>query len=225
MTVTKRIVCLANSRKTSGRCLAGIEISDNRLGGWIRPVSDRDNQEVSEYERQYEDGSDPKLLDVIDVPLREHRPEGHQQENWLLEPKQYWKKIDDFQWDDLQEIAETSGSLWQNESSTITGINDQVPANLAIKEVSSLKLVHVDYLRVHVFAPGRDYGDPKRRVQGYFQFAKNNYALWVTDPCIERTYLAKENGRYTLGECYLTISLAEPFKEFCSKLIAAVIEK
>ena len=58
-------------------------------------MSDRENQEVSEYERQYRDGSDPKLLDVIDVPLLEHRPNDHQQENWLLDPEYYWSKVDE----------------------------------------------------------------------------------------------------------------------------------
>ena len=36
----KRIVCLANSRKRGGRCVAGKELlADGRAGGWIRPVS------------------------------------------------------------------------------------------------------------------------------------------------------------------------------------------
>lgn len=74
----KRIVCLANSRKLSGRCVAGRELIGDRPATWIRPVSAREHQEVSEYERQYKDGSDPKLLDVVDIPLLEHRPGDYQ---------------------------------------------------------------------------------------------------------------------------------------------------
>ena len=33
---------------------------------------------MSEYERQYEDGSDPQVLDVIDVPLLEPQPTDYQ---------------------------------------------------------------------------------------------------------------------------------------------------
>ena len=58
---------------------------------WIRPVSDRENEEVSEYERQYKDGSDPHVLDIINVPLLEPKlkPESPQRENWLLDPESY----------------------------------------------------------------------------------------------------------------------------------------
>lgn len=89
----KRIVCLANSRKLHGRCVAGREWTGGRAGRWIRPVSNREHQEVSEYERQYEDGSDPQLLDVIDVPVLEPRPASFQSEDWLLDPEYYWEKV------------------------------------------------------------------------------------------------------------------------------------
>ena len=108
----KRIVCLANSRKLSGRCIAGKEILDNGSpGGWVRPVSDRSSEEVSEYERQYEDGSDPSVLDVIEIPILEARPKTYQQENWLLDPEYYWEKIDRISWDDLGRLSDRPPSL------------------------------------------------------------------------------------------------------------------
>ena len=36
---------------------------------------------------EYRDGSDPKLLDIVDVPLLRQCPEEYQRENWLLDPK------------------------------------------------------------------------------------------------------------------------------------------
>lgn len=85
--VIKRMVCLANSRKRlAGRCVAGRVLENGQPTGWIRPVSNREHEEVSECERQYQDGSEPRLLDVIDVPLIESKPKGYQTENWLLDP-------------------------------------------------------------------------------------------------------------------------------------------
>ena len=225
MPTTKRIVCLANSRKLSGRCIAGLELVGGIPGGWIRPVSSREHQEVSEYERQYKDGSDPRMLDIIDIPLQRHQPGDYQQENWLLDPKYYWRKVAKYPWNDLQKLSETGGTLWQNEYHTIKGFNDRIPLDQAKDESSSLKLVHVDKLRLHVFAPGEAFGDSKRRVQGQFRFACHHYALWVTDPDIERAYLKRKDGNYNLGESFLKISLGEPYDSHCYKLIAAVMEK
>ena len=85
MPVGKRIVCLANSRKLGGRCIAGKEWHDNRPGGWIRPVSDRSSKELSTHECRYEDRREPRLLDIIDISLLSQAVEGHQSENWLID--------------------------------------------------------------------------------------------------------------------------------------------
>lgn len=180
---------------------------------------------MSEYERQYEDGSDPRLLDIIDVPLLEARPRDYQQENWLLDPEYYWQKVGSFEWDKLHRIADSGGTLWRNKCHTYNGLNDQIPLPEACLEDHSLKLVHVDGMKLRVFAPGAAFGNAKRRVQAQFRFSVADYALWVTDPRIERAYLAMADGEYQFGECYLTVSLGEPFNEHCHKLVAAVLER
>ena len=106
----KRLVCLANSRKPpQGRCVAGRELPGETIGGWVRPVSARESEEVSALERQYQDGSEPRLLDVIDIPLLRAKPTGHQQENWLLEPGWYWVMRGTFPYDNLGLLAEAAG--------------------------------------------------------------------------------------------------------------------
>ena len=219
----KRIVCLANSRKLQGRCVAGREWLDGRTGQWIRPVSDRRHQEVSEYERQYEDGSDPRVLDVIDVPVLEPRPADYQTENWLLDPEYYWEKVGRLSWFDLPVLVDPVAPLWLDGHCTYHGLNDKIPLELADSARDSLRLVYVDRLQLSVFKPGEAFGNTKRRVQGRFRHAGNAYALWVTDPVYERQYLAKLDGDYQIDECFLTVSLGEPYGGAVYKLIAAVI--
>ena len=52
----KRIVCLANSRKLGGRCIAGKELlADGVSGSWIRPVSHREFEEVFRFPHMSKD--------------------------------------------------------------------------------------------------------------------------------------------------------------------------
>ncbi len=225
MGTVKRIMCLTNSRKLNGRCIAGKELLGNRAIGWIRPVSSREHEEVSEYERQYENGSDPRVLDIVDVPLLTARPKSYQQENWLLDPDRYWVRAGRVAWSDLERLAEHDEPLWINSYSTYNGLNDRIPLLLAETLKNSLRLVRVDRLTLAVFKPGEAFGNLKRRVQGRFHHAGEEYRLWVTDPRYERTYLAKADGEYEIGESFLTISLGEPHNEACYKLIAAIIQR
>ncbi len=221
----KRILCLANSRKLSGRCVAGREIVSSQAGAWVRPVSDREHQEVSEEEQRYEDGTQPNVLDVIDVPLIEPRPHQFQQENWLLDPKYYWQKTGRLGWTGLQNFLEPGSPLWINNQSSSNGLNDRVALDQAEKLRSSLRLIHVNALTIEVSRPGAAFGNPKRRVQGQFVHEGVQHWLWVTDPVYERRYLAQPDGRHELSEPCLTISLGEPYDGFCYKLIAAIIER
>ena len=218
-TTTTRIVCLANSRKRSGRCIAGKEIlSDERVGDWIRPVSDRPDEEVSEYERQYEDGRDPVVLDVIEVPLIDARPKNYQQENWLLDPDYYWEKVDRTDWDGLHRLVDPIAPLWANGHSTSNGFNDRIPIPETSRISDSLRLIRLSELELEVSAPGLAFGNRRRSVQGRFRHDGMDYWLRVTDPKYERLYLRRPNGIYHIRESFLTISLGEAYRGHAYKL-------
>lgn len=55
MNYVKRIICLANSRKMSGPCIAGLETEGSQIGSWIRPGSGRPTQEISPSEQGREE--------------------------------------------------------------------------------------------------------------------------------------------------------------------------
>lgn len=220
----KQIVCLANSRKLAGRCIAGKTWdAEHGAGEWIRPVSGRDGGAVSEHERQYPDGSDPRVLDVVRVPVTKCLPEGPQTENWHLDTQHYWEKAGRYPRWSLDLLVDKPTALWANGWHTYRGRNDYVPMEKTKDITTSLRLIRVERLVLEVFAPGEAFGSPKRRVQGWFSHAGSDYKLWVTDPLWELKYLSKLDGSYAIGECFLTISLGEPFRDAVYKLIAAVI--
>lgn len=225
MSTVKRIVCLANSRKLNGRCIAGKEIVSDKVAGWIRPVSAREHEEVSEYERQFPDGSDPRILDIIDIPLLKPTPRDYQQENWLLDSDHYWEKVGQLEWPTLGAFTDKDEPLWINGYSTYNGLNDTIPISLALCLRNSLRLIYVNSLKLSVFKPGEAFGNLKRRVQGRFRYNGTEYRLWVTDPNYERAYLAKQDGDYEITETYLTISLGEAYNESTYKLIAAILQR
>ena len=217
----KTIVCLANSRKLSGRCVAGVELVDGEPVGWVRPVSHRATHEVSETEREYRDGSDPRLLDIIDVPLLGPSPHGFQTENWLLDPHRYWERRGRAEWSTLGGMLCREMPLWIDGESSYNGVNDRVPERAALGLTDSLRLVHVASatLRVMEGYQGR------REVRAIFDHAGVAYALKVTDPEIEREAKSHETGDYSIAESALTISLGETFEGYAYKLVAAIIRR
>ena len=220
----KRIVCLANSRKRGGRCVAGKELlADGRAGGWIRPVSARDDEEVSPQERCYADGGDPQVLDIIDVPLLNPRPKTYQRENWLLNPNVCWSKVGRTAWDDLAAMADDDEPLWINGHSTAGGHNDRVPIDDAKDIDDSLRLIRVDALTVSVSEPLRPSADfPVLR--GSFNYHGDDYCFRITDPESENGSLSLAYGDYRVGERYLCVSLGEPFEGYAYKLIATIVK-
>lgn len=228
MNYTKTIVCLADSRKTSGRCIAGKELTDAGWQGWIRPVSKRPTEEISELDRRYENGTHPGLLDLVSIPFLEPRPHNFQTENHLIDDAYYWDKTEALPWDDLEQLVDTvHGPLWVNSNSSYNGTNDRVSENTANGLGSSLLLIQPDDLTVIVETEGAEFNDAKRKVRAMFSVSGHQYKLSVTDPRIERTYLATDNGRYPLraDHVYMCISLGEPWNGYCYKLVASIIVK
>jgi len=225
MSEVKRLVCLANSWKPDGRCVAGLELVEGRKVGWIRPISARAKDAVSERERQYSNGQEPAVLDIIDIRLLEPRPKDHQQENWLLDPDTRWRKVATLPWDFLGEYVDEVTPLWSSNHSTNNGINDAVPLLEARSQGHSLRLIKLDVLNIEVRLIGGGQFETKRRVYGTFKFAGALYSLSITDPIYRSYFLGKADGHYRLRNCFLTISLGEEFMGSCYKLIAAVMQQ
>ncbi|MBW2149188.1 MAG: hypothetical protein JRI22_19460 [Deltaproteobacteria bacterium] len=223
---TKTIVCLANSRRSSGRCIAGKEMLRSGYGGWIRPVSARQSAELSEEERRYEDGRDPRVLDIVVVPMIAHAPLLHHTENHIIDANYYWTKTKVLPWTKLGHLLDNPETLWPSGDSTYYGSNDRVKLEVASKLKVSLLLIKPEDLVLSVQAEGAEFGNPRRRVRAQFEYRGTSYNLVVTDPVAERAFLSKANGDYRIADTYLCVSLSEAHSDgYCYKLVAAVISK
>lgn len=222
----RRIVCLANSKKPpSGRCVAGKEIDGPRAGQWIRPVSARDGQEVSEDERRYENGRRAQLLDIINVPLINPQPEVHQSENHVLDPDTYWVPLGKATWEQVNQLVDAyDENFWQPAGSTQHGINDKISELIAPSIRSSLKLIRPeDFMLVVQHESGYEGRPARKRVRGRFGYHGRTYMLSVTDPWIDDDYLIRDEGTFQIENAILCISLAGVWNGYAFRLVASVI--
>jgi hypothetical protein len=206
--------------------VAGKELVDGKCKGWIRPVSDRPTGELSESDRWFENGKDPKLLDIVTIPMTEPRPHGFQKENHLIDGAFYWTKDGEASWDTLQSALDSnSKTLWSNSSSSYNGTNDRVEEAVANQLRSSLLLIEVSDLTITVGVEGAEFGNGKRKVRGQFTYNGTIYRLAITDPLVERAYFGGSDGAFKVNQAILCVSLGEVFGGFSYKLIAGVFVK
>jgi hypothetical protein len=216
----KQIICLANSRKYAGRCIAGKELRGQEVGPWIRPVSRREMGEFTLPEISFGAGGLPKVLDIITVPLLKPHPHTYQRENYLVDVRQRWLKRGVWPSTALAGLCDPVDSLWPNGYHSVGGHNDRIPHRLTESEISSsLLFIKPERLAIVV---REEYNTKKIRAE--FTFNRNAYRFTVTDPAVERKYLSRKAGLYRVDkpEVYLCLSIGEPFHGYCYKLVAAV---
>ncbi len=220
-TYTRQIVCLANSRKHSGCCVVGKELSDGRIGGWIRPVSDRSTGELSPDESRVLDGSPPRLLNIITISLKEYRPHFHQTENHLIADGQ-WLRSGNLPAAKLPGLRDDVDRLWINGYHGPNGANDRIPVNLTNERLSSsLLFIRPDRLWITVV----EEEGPLEKVRARFDYKNETYSLTVADPVVKKRYIKKGSGEYPVEkqDVHLTVSLGEPHDGFCHKRVEAII--
>lgn len=225
MPYEKTILCLANSRRPpSGRCIAGKELIRGGYGSWIRPISVRPSEEISEEERRYEDGADPAVLDIIKVQMIEPKPKSYQSENHLIDDQYYWEKLRRGSWEDaIDALDQIQGPLWVNSASSWHGLYDKISEGTANDLESSLCLIRPENVEIIVGREGGDFGPPRRRVRARFNLNDFRYNFVVTDPIVERQYFAQPDGIYPIEDAIFCLSLSAPYHGFAFKLVAAMI--
>lgn len=210
-----RIICLANSYKHGGRCIAGI---DQDTGKWIRPVPDSKSGAVTSAMRLI-DGKEPKILDIIEIPIDKFGPdEGCQPENRLLKPGK-WTKVGRITPQDLLEYCEDDTVILHNHQEYVL---PEFFTKLPKSKWKSLQLVHNQKVKFR-----RAYDPNKWRV--FFRDGKGHTLdLKLTDPLISDRL---RNNEKISNNCILIVSLATPWSpkgsnqpERCYKMVAGMVE-
>ncbi len=226
---TKKILCLANSRKYGGRCIVGKEMQPDRTLAWVRPVGATDGGEVWPDEMEYEDGSMPALLDVIEVPVADPKPLPYQPEDWLIAPGR-WRRDRRADKANIDRWVDPPAPLWENGSDSARGKNDRFPHEPNRTLADSARFIGVPSLEIRVSEHKKDDGQTNFQLRGAFEYEGYPYILRITDIEYEERYAALGAGAYTLGKAYVTVTVGEPFSraegepEYHYKLIAAIIE-
>lgn len=215
----KYFICLANSYKRGGRCIAGVEIVTNNSGvwkpvrnddgrpRWIRPIAKTTYGEIPNFVAEgIKLLSVVKLTDVVPCPEQAHVENVYYSQmkqceyNVLLEPSILNQLIDSKH----QSIFHNRGRAVSAEM--LMGIN------------YSLMLIHPDKASAY-----RDENREKSKNRMKFTYYGVEYDFPITDPSFLEEF-KREPERYdNIPDVYLALSLGLEFEGWHHKLVAGVI--
>lgn len=207
-----RIVCLANSYKEGGRCIAGIELNkNNELPHdlkWIRPVCNTLHGEIPTMLVQH-----IKPLDILKFKIIANASEGFQSENVLFDKKSL-KRIGSFDHSKLPDLCfYHSPFLFESKGKAISeeGIG-QLEHSLILISTSVFEIIERKY---------EEKLNSQIRIK--FDYNSNEYDLPVTDPLFLDKY--KNNKDLLLGIplLYLVVSLGILHEGWHYKLVASIL--
>jgi hypothetical protein len=211
-----RLICMANSWRDGGRCVAGIDMDSGR---WVRPVPSGGGA-IPEAKTILNDKF-ISPLDVVEMELDEpafttrFQCENRQVRSWN------WRRAGRVAIRDVMIYCSRSRYVLYNRVKVVE------PAQMESLPPAKWTSLQLTQVKNATFQP-----DPRKekRWQALFSVGwfGTKYCLTVTDPQV--TQLLNQGGEIR-PECLLTISLTEPieFKQYnkpplCYKLVAGVIE-
>jgi hypothetical protein len=225
---TFEMLCLANSKKHGGRCVAGLRADGE---GWIRPVSFEREGTLFDRHCTLDDGSLASVLDLIRIRFATPRPEPHHPENQLI-THTGWQLVSRPAPPTMQALIQTQRVAGPE---LLGSRSDRIPAETfaASPAPASLALIAPDTLE-WIIKTNRA---GERRTRVAFTLGGAHSELALTDPLWEQRLASLTPGAYPRQAAalqaedavLLTVSLSEPFQSdsaapaCCYKLVAAVI--
>ena len=219
----KHFICLANSIKYRGRCLAGIEVSLDGAGRytiarnedetpqWIRPVSREKCGTLPESETK-----NIVLFDIIEIGTTRECPQYAHSENVFYS---YLKKSGKKSFQSEKHLNDLCNNvhpmlLFNGLKSISTDVFQQSGYSLAFIRASNCTF----------WKDESDMFKDKFRVR--FLYNNIEYVLPLTDPVF--IHKLNVNGFDSINSAkhyYFTVSLSEEFKGWHYKLIAGIVEE
>lgn len=223
---TIEIICLANSRKYQGRCVAGLRTDGS---GWVRPVGPIDHGQLYPWHYTLADGTEARLLDVIRVSLDRPCPKPYQPEDWTVAEKTTWELRH-------RPVSPATGRAilrprFTLGPSLLGTIGDRIPEDALADRAGQPSLCLVWPRDLHWEIRGRDQHGRSRQMRAGFTLRSAPYNLSITDQEWAKRLDHLPSGVHSLqaagvapdSRIVLTISLGEPYQGWCYKLVAAVI--
>lgn len=220
---TLDMVCLANSWKHGGRCIAGKVYGGNRNGDWIRPVSPTvGHRQITFAQMNYGNSQFAQILDIIRIEFTVPEPDTFQRENLIISGSR-WVKLGRLDQRNINQLIDTPNALWSNGDDSEYGTNDKISGHrIALDNPSSLVMVHPDrgLLTVTVAKERED----KTKIRLHFSYNGVKYALTTTDLWAQEYFRGRGLGNYEMQNIQaMTISLGEPFANGNTTKIVAEI--
>lgn len=215
----KYFICLANSYKRGGRCIAGVEIVSDNSGvwkpvrnddgrpRWIRPIAKTTYGEIPNFVAEgIELLSVVKLKDVVPCPEQAHV------ENV------YYSRMEQCDYNISLEPSILNQLIDSKHQSIFHNRGRAVSAEMLMGINYSLMLIHPDKASAY-----RDENREKSKNRMKFTYYGVEYDFPITDPSFLEEF-KREPERYdNIPDVYLALSLGLEFEGWHHKLVAGVI--
>lgn len=211
-----RFVCLANSFKEGGRCVAGIEINNNNEikmhnghPKWIRPVCNSLHGEIETNLVAH-----LRILDIIEFEITGFPDDSNYQSENVFFSKNSMNIVGRYDMEKLKSFSNTRNLIFNNRNKSVS--EDE------IERLSySLMLVNIDRFEVIK----KTYEDNRSKPQCRLIFTYNNdqYDFPVTDPAFLHRFQNKPDLLKFRKEILLCVSLGIEWKGWHYKLVAGII--
>ena len=211
-----RFVCLANSFKEGGRCLAGIELdaeNNPRIANghpkWIRPICNTPHGEVHTHLVSH-----INILDIIEVEITNY-PEtnNYQSENAYFRENSI-RVIGNFKSNELDILCDNQNLIFGNRGKAVS--------EEAIRN-TSFSLMFIKTEAFEVIEKTYEDNPNKTQIRLVFNYKGNQYDFPVTDPVFLHHYQTAPDFLEDFDQLYVSLSLGIEWKGWYYKLVAGII--